>query len=75
MSDGYGGMQDRFDSITPPLTSFLVSPVIEEIKIRRESDFSLTLLLIHFCSSFHEMNNPKNNLSMRSSISLWMFAK
>jgi hypothetical protein len=56
---GFGGMGDRFDSITPPLTSFLVSPVIEEIKRRRESDFSLSLLLIHFCRSFYEMNSRK----------------
>jgi hypothetical protein len=37
----------------------LVSPVIEEIKRRRESNFSLTLLRICFRSSFHEMNGPK----------------
>jgi hypothetical protein len=51
-------MGDRFDPIFPPLTSFLVSPVIEEIK-RRESDFSLSLLLIHFCRLFYEMNGRK----------------
>jgi hypothetical protein len=31
---GFGGIRDRFDPIFPPLTSFLVSRVIEEIKER-----------------------------------------
>jgi hypothetical protein len=68
-------MGDRFDPIFPPLTSFLESRVIEEIK-KRESDFSLSLPLVHFCYSFYEMNiRQKNNLSIQSSIRLWMLAK
>src|SRR5215213_10363579 len=73
---GSGRTQDRFRLIISPLTSFLVSQVIEEIKRRRESDFRLSILLIHFCRSFYEMNSRQNNnLSIQSSIRLWMLAK
>jgi hypothetical protein len=66
-------MGDRFDSVTPPLTSFLVSPVIEEIKRRREmiffsaaDGFSLANCANPSGDRFALFKNPSNFLSYGS---------